>query len=83
MADAPANDFKQDTEFLPDPAGSPGPSAECGTQDVFVDELFADRIGFERAKEKLATPHTIGYELGLLTSNSTGARGLRTPVKIN
>ena len=38
--------------------------------DVFVDELFADRIDFERVKEKLKTPHVVDHEIVRLKNTS-------------
>lgn len=40
--------------------------------DVFVDELFADHIDFERVKEKLKSPHAVGHEITQLRGRSTG-----------
>ena len=40
--------------------------------DVFVDELFADRIDFERVKEKLKSPHVVGHEVVELKGSSKG-----------
>lgn len=45
--------------------------------DVFVDELFADHIDFQRVKEKLSTPHVVDYEVVALKGATKGrAQGL-------